>query len=119
MKTIFKIFTILSLFLIFSCQKDVDNIQVYGIIKDIELNSPIEGSSVKIICWKYLESPDQSYAGKEIKEVLTDKDGRYSLAFDKGAFVEIKIKAIGYIEEYSVYYISKSKNELNFELKHN
>ncbi len=119
MKKPFVICLVVSFLTTVSCQRDVENLEFYGVIKDIELDIPIEDALVYIVCWKYLNSADQSYTEEEIKETVTDENGKYYISFDKGAFIEIKITAKGYNEEYSTYYISKSRNKLNFELRHN
>ena len=115
MRKLFFLFFIL----FFSCQKDIYNLTISGIVKDIELDSPIEGAKIKLWCWKYNNSPDESYADYEIKTVTTNESGEYEVFFDKGAYLELKIRANGYKSQHIAEYIGRSNITMNIDLKHN
>lgn len=104
------------LMLFFSCNKDIQDITIQGTILNNN-NKPISNVNVTLICWKYGNSPDESYSESETKIVITDEKGRYKVNFDKGAFVEIKLSLDGYIEIHESKEIYNKKNTINITLK--
>tara|TARA_B110000027_G_scaffold112565_1_gene121258 strand:+ start:609 stop:962 length:354 start_codon:yes stop_codon:yes gene_type:complete len=109
---------IVLLFLAFtSCQKDIADIVITGIVTDAKTSNPIEGAEITIVCWFYGNSPDQSYSDEQTKSIKTDSKGKYQIDFDKGAFIEIKITALGYNEKLETKYISGSKNSISINLE--
>jgi len=89
---------VLTSLILLSCGGDILNITVHGTIKNLDTDKPIKGADVTIICWKYGDTPDQSYTDEETKTVISDGNGKYSVEFDKGAYVEVKASSYGYID---------------------
>lgn len=102
--------------LFFSCNKDIKDIIVQGIV-NTENKEPVNGVEVTVICWKYGNSPDESYSENETKVVSTDNEGKYKANFDKGAFVEVKVSLTGYVNGYEAMEIYNKKNTINVSLK--
>lgn len=103
--------------LFFSCNKDIQDITIKGTVSNAETKEPISGVDVTVICWKYGNSPDESYSEDETKVIKTDIDGKYSVNFDKGAFVEVKVSLDGYIMGHESQEIYKKENKINVALK--
>lgn len=112
-------FIIVTFFSFLSCNDDVTNIVVKGTVKDEVTSKPIPNIDVTIICWKYGDSPDQSYTEDEEKVVKTDNEGKYKVDFDKGAFVEVKVTLSGYIEGHETKEIYQKENTIDISLKKN
>ncbi|WP_066219044.1 hypothetical protein [Formosa haliotis] len=100
-----------------SCNKDVQDITVQGVVQNAETNEPIKNIDVTIICWKYGNSPDQSYTEDETKIVTTNNEGMYKVNFDKGAFVEVKVSAETYTDGHETKEIYQKKNTVDISLK--
>ncbi len=111
-----KIFLIL-LVCFTSCQSDVENFKIKGVITSEENGYPIEEVGITFICWYYGNSPDQSYSGQETKKVFSNEHGEYEIIFDKGSFVEIKIDHNGFSSIHETTYINDKSNSLNFKMK--
>ncbi|MGS2765245.1 carboxypeptidase-like regulatory domain-containing protein [Sinomicrobium sp. M5D2P9] len=114
MKYCYMIFIFLSFL---SCNKDVQDITVQGIVENANTDEPIKNVDVTIICWKYGNSPDQSYSENETKTVTTDNEGKYKVSFDKGAFVEVKVSLDGYADGHETKEIYQKKSTVNISLK--
>jgi hypothetical protein len=97
------------------CTTDIYNVEVEGKVFDQEL-LPVSNVVVEVECWYYGNSPDQSYVGSQIKQIETDKNGRYKLSFVKGAFLEITVKAKGYKDQFLGEYVNSSKLEIDINL---
>jgi len=104
------IIPILALF--FSCNKDVEGITIQGIVYNTN-KEPINNITVTIVCWKYGNSPDESYSENEIKVVVTDSEGKYKVNFDRGAFVEVEISLKDCVIGYEAREIYVRKNVIN------
>ena len=91
------------LMLFFSCNRDIKDIVVQGMVCNAENKEPIRDIDITVICWKYGNSPDESYSENETKIVKTDNDGMYEVCFDKGAFVEVKVS----LENYTIWHESR------------
>lgn len=100
-----------------SCQSDVENFLIEGIVSDNETGLPLENVEISIICWYYGNSPDESYSGEDTKRVTTNENGEYEVKFDKGAYVEIKIDENGYAKVHETQYINSKNNTANIKLK--
>src|SRR5690606_29023324 len=109
-------FIILLFLTILSCNKDIEDITVEGMVKSSETQEALKNVDVTVICWKYGNSPDQSYSEDETKTVTTDSEGKYKVAFDKGAYVEVKINLEGYNEAHETKDIYQKKNTVNISL---
>lgn len=96
-----------------SCNKDIQDITVEGIVRYAENKEPISGIEVTIVCWKYKNSPDESYSENETKIVRTDSEGKYKIHFDDGAFVEVQVDLRGYIKGHESQEIYDKKNTIN------
>lgn len=103
--------------LFFSCNKDVQDITVEGIVRYAENKEPISGIEVAIVCWKYKNSPDESYSENETKIVRTDSEGKYKVHFAEGAFVEVQVALRGYIKGHESREIYNKKNTIDILLK--
>ncbi|WP_377713716.1 hypothetical protein [Pseudofulvibacter geojedonensis] len=101
---------------LFSCQKDIENINVKGIIIDSQTKNPVENVEVTIICWYYGNSPDQSYKDKFTKTVKTNHRGVYSVDFDKGAYVEVLTSVSNYMDGHEVTYVEKRENTIDITI---
>ncbi len=114
MKKIIKLM-FLSLVLI-SCEgKDVENVTIKGAVFNKQTDKPIKNGKleIEIECWKYGNSPDESYNEHEIKFVKIDAEGEYSVSFNKGAFVTFRVGTNengGYRRNVSSLYVKESKN---------
>lgn len=117
MKNHYLIITMLIFF--FSCNKDIQDVMIEGTIYAADNKKPISGVDVTVICWKYGNSPDESYSEGEIKVVKTDSRGEYKVSFDKGAFVEIKVSLDGFVMGHESREIYKKENTINVSLKKN
>jgi len=111
-----KLILLLITLTIFSCNKDIENIEVKGIVKDAITKKPLKGIEITIICWKYGNSPDQSYSEDETIKIKTNEDGIYTYNFDKGAFVEVMVSNLKYKEAHEVKYIHSKKNRIDILL---
>ena len=109
---------VLTLFLV-SCYNDIDDVNIYGKITDSISQKPIENVRVHIICWRYGNTPDGSYTGQDSITVTTNKEGRYSHNFNKGAFIEIKTSISGYQDRHESTDITTKNNTMDLKLKSN
>ena len=100
-------------FSVLSCNKDVDGITIEGTIKSANNKEPVKNVNVTVLCWKYGNTPDESYTEDETKTVSTDVNGKYKVTFDKGAFVEMKISLDGYIDTLITKEIYQKENKLD------
>ncbi len=107
----------LILLIFLSCNKDVKDIIIEGVVKESNTGKVLSNIDVTVICWKYGDSPDQSYTEDETKTITTDIKGKYLVKFDKGAFVEVKISLDGYIEGYETKEIYQKKSLIDVILK--
>jgi hypothetical protein len=105
------------LMLFFSCNKDIHNLTIKGTVQSAENKEPISDVEVTVICWKYADSPDDSYSESETKVVKTDNEGKYKANFNKGAFVEVKVSLINYTMEHESREIYNKKTTINVLLK--
>lgn len=66
MKKIIKLM-FLSLVLISCVRKDVESVTIKGTVFNKQTDKPIKDSNItiEIVCWKYGNSPDESYAEHE------------------------------------------------------
>lgn len=113
-----KYYCIIFIFLcILSCNKDVQDITVEGVVQDANTNEPIKKVDVTVICWKYGNSPDQSYSEDETKTVTTDDNGKYKVSFDKGAYIEVKVSLLDYTDGHETKDIYQKKSTVNIFLK--
>jgi len=103
--------------LFFSCNKDIQDVTIKGTVHSADNKEPISDVDVTVICWKYGNSPDESYSESETKVVKTDKEGKYKVNFDKGAFVEVKVSLEDYIMGHESQAIYDKKNTINVPLK--
>ncbi|CAD0002256.1 hypothetical protein [Flavobacterium chungangense] len=116
-----KYILLLSMFLISCTGKDVENITIKGTVFNKHTQKPIKNENIviEIECWKYANSPDESYAEHEKKHVETDHNGNYTVSFNKGAFVTFNLGTNehgGYFVNASNLYINKSENIYNIYL---
>lgn len=101
-----------------SCNKDVQDLTIQGTVYDADTKEPINGVDVKVICWKYGNSPDESYSEKETKVVKTDSEGKYKVNFDKGARIDVEVTLEGYLEGHvPLKIIYQKKNTINVALE--
>jgi len=106
-------------FCLISCYKDVDNININGLIIDSETEKPLENVKVSIVCWRYGNTPDGSYTGQDSVTVSTDKKGMYSHNFNKGAFIEVKTAISGYQNRHESTDVTTKSNTMDLKLKSN
>lgn len=100
-----------------SCYKDIDDVNIKGIITDSITKRPLENVKVSIICWRYGDTPDGSYTGQDSINVTTDREGKYSYNFNKGAFIEIKTAISGYQSRHESIDITTKNNTMDLKLK--
>lgn len=112
-----KYFLIISIFCLTSCYNDIHNIRIQGIIKDSISKKPIQNVRVSIICWKYGNTPDGSYTGKDSVTIFTNKDGLYRYNFNKGAFIEIKTFSENYVNQHEIRDIIDKQNTIDINLR--
>lgn len=110
---------ILTTLIFLSCRGDILDITVHGVVKDADTDIPIKNADVTIICWKYGDTPDESYTEDETKIVTTDGNGEYSVEFDKGAYLEVKVSSDGYIDSHISEEIYQKDNSMDVPLKVN
>lgn len=112
----YSIILIVILFCI-SCKKDVLDIHINGVVLDSNSKKSISGIEIKVTCWKYGNSPDESYSDIETKTVVTNNKGEYDIQFDKGAFIEIEINSNNRFKHFhKTYDVYKKKNNVNISL---
>ncbi|WP_282031860.1 hypothetical protein [Winogradskyella eximia] len=85
-----KILIVFSLILI-SCHNDVEDIQITGVVQNKTTNKPINNIKLKVECWYYGNSPDESYTGKYDTIIKTNVNGEYKAIFKKGTFIYIEV----------------------------
>ncbi len=104
--------------LFFSCNKDIQDLTIRGTVSNADTKEPIGGVDVTIICWKYGNSPDESYSEKEIKIVKTDSEGKYKVNFDKGARIDVEVNVEGFSEGHEpLKIVHKKENTVNVVLR--
>lgn len=111
------IIAILILAIFVSCEKDIDNLEIKGLVIEASDKKPIENVNVKVICWVYGDSPDGSYTKVKRKVIKTDENGKYSITFKHGAYIEVKVDVPGYESYHEVKNIYTSKNVFDIVLK--
>ena len=99
-----------------SCNNDIKNLEIKGMVKDAVTKTPIEGIEITIICWKYGNSPDESYSEDETITVKTNKQGFYEYTFDKGAYIEIKVSDSKYKKVHETKEVYSKKNNIDLFL---
>lgn len=101
-----------------ACQKDVENITIKGIVFDKYTHKPIKNKiiGIKIECWKYGNSPDESYAEHEIKRIIVGSNGNYSVSFNQGAFVTFDVATDGYGRYINSLYVNNKEETHNIDL---
>lgn len=102
--------------LLASCQRDYENVLVYGKVTDWVTEKPIAGLEIIVENWAYDDSPDQSYALQEQFKVKTNSEGYYEKQLDKSNFVVLYIKHPVYGEKVETLYVSANGDEKNIEL---
>lgn len=102
-----------------SCYQDIDDVNITGIITDSITQRPLEDVKVSIICWRYGNTPDGSYTGQDSITVNTDREGKYSHNFNKGAFIEIKTAISGYQSRHESTDVTTKSNIMDLKLKRN
>lgn len=109
---------ILIAILMFSCQgKDIENLIVDGTVKNSVTGEYLQNLEVTIICWKYGNSPDQSYSEEEKVTITTNDKGKYSHTFDKGAYIEVKVNTPNFEGFHETKDIYSKKNTIDISLK--
>lgn len=98
-----------------SCQNDIKDFTIKGVLFDYN-KKPLSNVPIKFICWKYGDSPDDSYSENEERTIFTDTLGNYEVIFDKGAFVEIFVSLKGYENIHESKEIFSKKNTINLNL---
>jgi len=108
---------LIAVIFMFSCQRsDIENVTISGIVKNEKTNEPLEGVEVILICWKYGNSPDQSYSEDEKVTVKTNSKGKYSHKFNKGAYIEVKVSIPDFKEYHEAKDVYSKKNVFNISL---
>jgi len=106
--------------IIISCSKDkdIDNIVIKGTLFNKYTHKPIKNKDIRIEidCWKYGNSPDESYAEHQIKNIKIDSNGNYTVSFNKGAFIVFRVNTNEYGSHVSNLYVTKSKHTYDIEL---
>lgn len=102
-----------------SCYKDIDDVNITGIITDSITKKPLQDVKVSIICWRYGNTPDGSYTGQDSITVTTNTEGKYSHNFNKGAFIEIKTAISGYQGRHESTDVTTKNNTMDLKLKSN
>ncbi|MGY5352459.1 hypothetical protein ACXGQW_07835 [Wenyingzhuangia sp. IMCC45533] len=117
MRNLLLMLTMLS-FMVSCSKKDVNNLSIKGTIKDKFTNERVvlKESELKVECWKWDGSRDDSYADFERIKLPTDSSGEFSLDFDKGALIIVIIKAEGYQKYVKKIYAKKSDNTCDISL---
>lgn len=111
-----KYYLILLTFFLISCYKDIDNVNITGVITDSITEKPLENVKVSIICWTYGNTPDGSYTGQDSVTVITNKEGRYNHNFNKGAFIEIKTTIPNYQSQHKSTDVTTKENVIDLKL---
>ena len=108
------------LFFMFSCKSnDIQNLTISGTVKDSETNKVVSEIEVVLICWKYGDSPDQSYSEEEKVTLKTNSKGKYSHTFDKGAYIEVKVLSPNYKKYHEAKEVYEKKNTFDIFLNSN
>ncbi|MEL1252979.1 hypothetical protein AAEO57_04265 [Flavobacterium sp. DGU38] len=107
-----KYILLLSMFLISCTRKDIENVTIKGTVFNKTTDKPIKNKKIEIEieCWKYANSPDESYAEHEKKYIKTDSNGNYSVNFNKGAFVTFHVEENGFGRYVGKLYINKNEH---------
>jgi hypothetical protein len=93
-------YSFLIIFLFFSCNKDVENVKLFGYVYDKNENLPLENVKLKIEN-AYDEGGDfDSYNHYENFIITTDKKGYYSITFKKSAYIQVEALIEGYERDF-------------------
>lgn len=111
-----RIILILVAVLVSCCQNDIENITISGSVLDSLTKKPLKEVEIKVVCWIYGDSVDESYTDSKTKIVKTNNEGKYFLAFEKGAFIEVIANHEGYTEVHEGHHLSKN-NIINIKMK--
>ena len=103
-------------FSVLSCNQDIENITIKGVVRNAKTKEFMSNVEVVVICWKYGDTPDGSYTEEEKIIIKTNNKGEYRFSFDKGAFVEVRVFANGYIDGYETKEIYKKINSIDIYL---
>lgn len=87
-----KYLSILIIFLLVSCNKDIKNGRVFGYVRDSKTQKPLSGITLFLDAEYYEGGDYDSYNGHIKRTVITDSEGYFEANFDKIAFVAIKAR---------------------------
>ncbi len=107
---------LLSLTIFFSCNVDVENVELSGYVYDSKGDGPIENVSLQIENYFYGNSPDQSYTGYKKFYLKTDENGFYSINLDTSALINIDVFKNGYSKGFKSKEFPRKKQKINFYL---
>lgn len=111
-----KRFLLVFILVLVSCQHDVSDVTIKGVVENDKTNKSISNVKISLTNWYYGNSPDESYSGMEEITVITDKEGKYNVSFNKSAFLEIKVDKNGFLNFHEAEYITSKKNIINIDL---
>ena len=107
-----RIVYIISMLAILSCNRDVNNVRIFGKVNFENSEMTPLNSGLVFKCWSYGKTPDESYSSLEVKSVVISHDYSYNVHFKKGSFVEIYLEYGGKLVPICNHYIVKSENSL-------
>ncbi len=103
------------LYLIASCNINHEQIVIAGTVTDVTTNQPLMDATVIANCMFY----DSKLVDYDIEEdtVKTDSAGKFELNFKKGVTVELKIRALGYLEKEYLFNLESNIKYLQIQLE--
>lgn len=111
-------FVIVIALALFSCgDGNYSSVSLQGYIKDSENQEVVENAKVSVVCWVY---DTELWESREVKkETYSGKDGFYSLNFDKGEAMDIRVSSDKFESKEVSITLKKSKNEMDILLNKN
>lgn len=79
-----------ALLLVSSCNRDIENVRIFGRVTDKNTGKPLSGVQLFVEAAYYKGGDNDSYNGYTRKTVATNNDGNFEIIFTRAAFVEIK-----------------------------
>ena len=107
---------LLFILVLFSCNIDIENVELSGYIYDSEGEKPIQNVDLRIENYFYGDSPDQSYSRYKKHYLKTDKNGFYSIKLDTCALINIYVFKRGYSKAFKSKDFPNKKESIDFYL---
>lgn len=110
----FKVLTLGFLILLLGgCDGNYKNVQIEGLVSDKVSGRPIYNAKIVVKCWVYDTNRWESQTVE--KSTITDKNGRFSVNFNKGEALDVVVTSDTYREYRES--ITLEKNAYSFDIK--